>query len=406
MPTKTHGKVSVLKLDTAGAVLSDISAYLNTIKFSRDPDRPRVPTFGDLAGRFPIIGLRASQIDIAGYWEPSAASKIHGKAVRILQDQYSLSSFTFQGKLGRKIDVPNVPTFGDLDKKYDIFGLGDGTFNFTGYFDGTAAGFDTIMRTAMLLDPAVTALPFLTVGMNGLAIGAQVDMFQAVPTKYDVDTGEEKPVEVMADYAVDDQIDLGVSLHDLVAETTGGATVNYTSVDETAVSTANGWAAHLHATAYSGFTSATMKVQDSADNSAFADVAGATFTALTAAGKQRLVGASNATVRRYVRGVCTTVGAGSVTFSIGFARRGFTYGTAGTHRHFCGVYGVAINPTTPGATPAALNFEFGPLGTVTPNPKHTGLCRLASYDVDFGEQKPVTFSVQLLISGPVTDTTY
>lgn len=69
-------------------------------------------------------------------------------------------------------------------------------------------------------------------------------------------------------------------------------------------------------------TDVTVKVQDSADNVTFADVAGMTFTAVTAApGVQRIATASNQTVRRYLRAVTTTSGGfTSATFAVAVAR--------------------------------------------------------------------------------------
>lgn len=78
---------------------------------------------------------------------------------------------------------------------------------------------------------------------------------------------------------------------------------NGTSLDTTA-SAAFGAQAYLHVFSFTG-TSVTVKVQDSADNSSFADVTGLTFTAATGITTQRLATANDATVRRYLR-VATT----------------------------------------------------------------------------------------------------
>lgn len=60
-----------------------------------------------------------------------------------------------------------------------------------------------------------------------------------------------------------------------------------------------------------------VKIQDSADNSTFADVSGATFTQLTTtAGREKIVINSNSTAR-YVRAVATIAGTSpSFTFSV------------------------------------------------------------------------------------------
>lgn len=86
---------------------------------------------------------------------------------------------------------------------------------------------------------------------------------------------------------------------------------------DTAAALSFGAQAYLQVTALTG-TDATVKIQDSADNVTFADVAGLTFTQVTAApASQRLVTANTATIRRYVRAsTVTTGGFTSLTFSL------------------------------------------------------------------------------------------
>jgi len=78
---------------------------------------------------------------------------------------------------------------------------------------------------------------------------------------------------------------------------TNGASVDYGA----AQAGAYGLQAYLHVFAFTG-TSVTVKLQDSADNSSFADIAGAAFTAATGITSQRIA-VSAVTVRRYVRAV-------------------------------------------------------------------------------------------------------
>jgi hypothetical protein len=98
-----------------------------------------------------------------------------------------------------------------------------------------------------------------------------------------------------------------------------GAT-NGTGVDTTA-SLSFGAQAYLQVTAFTG-VDVTIKVQDSADNVSFADVAGLAFTAVTAAPTTQRIAVSNtATIRRYVRAVTTTsAGFASVTFAVGITK--------------------------------------------------------------------------------------
>lgn len=94
-----------------------------------------------------------------------------------------------------------------------------------------------------------------------------------------------------------------------------GAT-NGSSID-TAASASFGAQAYLQVFAMTG-TDATVKIQDSADNSSFADVTGLTFTQLTAGRTaERLATANNATIRRYLRAVTvTTAGFSSLAFAV------------------------------------------------------------------------------------------
>lgn len=97
---------------------------------------------------------------------------------------------------------------------------------------------------------------------------------------------------------------------------TDTAATNGTAIDTTA-SASFGAQAYLQVNAFAG-TDVTVKIQDSADNSSFADVTGLTFTQITAApGVQRLATASGATIRQYVRAVTvTSAGFTSLTFAV------------------------------------------------------------------------------------------
>lgn len=88
---------------------------------------------------------------------------------------------------------------------------------------------------------------------------------------------------------------------------TDTAATNGASIDQGAA-TAFGAQAYLQVTALTG-TDVTVKIQDSADNSTFADVTGLAFTQTTTARTtQRIQTGRTATIRRYVRAVTTTTG--------------------------------------------------------------------------------------------------
>lgn len=80
-----------------------------------------------------------------------------------------------------------------------------------------------------------------------------------------------------------------------------------------------GWTAYVHLLAFSG-TSVTFTLADSANNSAFTNLAGGAFTAMTDVGTARLASSSaTATVRRYVR-VSTSGTFTNAKFLINFVR--------------------------------------------------------------------------------------
>lgn len=109
---------------------------------------------------------------------------------------------------------------------------------------------------------------------------------------------------------------------------TQGAAGNGTSVDLGASPTSYsfGWAVYLQVFAFTG-TSITVKIQDSANDTDWLDLASATFTAVTSAPAAQRISAgptSTATVRRYLRLVSTGTFSNAI-FSVNFVR----YETAG-----------------------------------------------------------------------------
>jgi len=98
---------------------------------------------------------------------------------------------------------------------------------------------------------------------------------------------------------------------------TDSAATNGTGLD-TLASAAFGGQAYLQVSAFTG-TDVTVKIQDSADNVSFADVAGFNFTQITGGAPlaERIALSNTATLRRYLRAsTVTTGGFTSLTFSV------------------------------------------------------------------------------------------
>jgi hypothetical protein len=87
---------------------------------------------------------------------------------------------------------------------------------------------------------------------------------------------------------------------------------------DTAASLAFGGQAYLQVASFTG-TDATVKIQDSADNVTFADVAGFSFTQITGGAPlaERIAISNTSTLRRYLRATTVTTGGfSSLTFAV------------------------------------------------------------------------------------------
>lgn len=149
---------------------------------------------------------------------------------------------------------------------------------------------------------------------SGWAIGNEVELGSALRASFTPSAQVASTVMFDIGAQVDGILDLGLSLHDLTAESTS---TNSTAVDSGA-GTSNGAVGQLHVTAYSGLTNAVIKVQHSTDNITFGDLI--TFSTVTGTTAERPAAVAG-TVNRYVRAISTLSGVGSITFQVGFDRR-------------------------------------------------------------------------------------
>jgi hypothetical protein len=103
-----------------------------------------------------------------------------------------------------------------------------------------------------------------------------------------------------------------ISFELLPAGSRSAGTVNGTGVD---IRNYQGFIkVHLNA-ATGGTGTLDVKIQDSADNSSFADVSGYSFTQVTTTGGNQSIGVDARLCRRYIRAV-STVGTGPQVFAV------------------------------------------------------------------------------------------
>lgn len=193
-----------------------------------------------------------------------------------------------------------------------IAGLMDGSLDFVAYFNATGE------------HPVLSALPTTDVEvmwLMGQTLGLPAAFIRAVQIGYDGTRGTDGSL-TFAVHCDSGQAGAGLEWGDLLTAglRTDTAATNGASIDGVTAST-TGWAAHLQVTAFTG-TDVVVTIQDSANDSTWANVTGGVFTSVTAAAsKQRITGASGATLRRYVRAVTTTVGGvTSATFAVAISR--------------------------------------------------------------------------------------
>jgi len=230
--------------------------------------------------------------------------------------------------LGDRVWISGVPVSGDvqtvavsmpaamldvtgIDKSGHerIPGLRDGKMALATYFNKAVGGIHTVLSALPRTDVIGTYF-------RGYGLGSPAASLVAVQPNYDPTRGTDGSLIFKAELDGDKYgLDWGVQLTN--GPRTDTAATNGTSVDQLAAASF-GFQAFLHVSAFTG-TDVTVKLQDSADNATFADVASGAFTQITTTTPQgqRIAVGGTATLRRYVRAsTVTTGGFTSVTFVV------------------------------------------------------------------------------------------
>ena len=208
-------------------------------------------------------------------------------------------------------DMLDHTTIADAAKVF-IPGQDTSTAQLSGWLDVSSAA-DAHFDQLNDYKAATAAEPF-TYAPNGFALGETVWMAGALAAGFTTGSQVADRVTYSLNLQTDGSTDLGISLHDLTAVTADGDGTGY---DGTVTDSASGGVGHLHVTAFSGFSSASVVIADSANNSAFSTIL--TFSTISGITQQRSV--ITGTVRRYLRYTVDVTGSGSMTFAAAFARR-------------------------------------------------------------------------------------
>lgn len=170
--------------------------------------------------------------------------------------------------------------------------LRDGQIDFAGFFSPDAGGAQRVLQTL----PTATTL--VTVA-TGSIVGNDTFSLRGLQATFGDQRGQDGSLvlntSIMAHGTALETGELLTTGKQTFASAAVGASVTYSGV-----STAFGLVAYLHAISL-GSGTATVTLQDSADNASFANVTGGGFTNVTTGTSQRIATASNATIRKYVR---------------------------------------------------------------------------------------------------------
>ena len=177
-----------------------------------------------------------------------------------------------------------------------IGGLRDGQINYTAFFNPDPNRAHAALSTLPTADALVSWL-------TGTALGDPAACLLGKQINYDPTRGNDGQLTFKVQ-ALANAFGLEWGRQLTAGKRTDTTATNGTAWDYSAAQPSPlGLQAYLHVFAFTG-TSVTVKLQDSADNVSFADIAGAGFTAATGVTSQRIA-ATAVTVRRYVRAVTT-----------------------------------------------------------------------------------------------------
>lgn len=235
-----------------------------------------------------------------------------GNTSRVLANEQAVSSTLAGWSVSHSRAASEVTTLVDSGNRF-VPGPMSGTLTLRGPQDSTGQTLHGEITAAAGVDNSL----LVTVCPYGTAIGLFAMTVLGDISEHAVDASVSDAVGFTMSATADESVDMGFIVHALGAETADG---NGTAVDRGVGSaTMGGAVAVIHATAYSGLTSAAIKIQHSTDNSTWADLVA--FTNVTAVSAERKFLAAGTTVNRYVRAVTDVTGTGTVTFLVALAPR-------------------------------------------------------------------------------------
>lgn len=198
-----------------------------------------------------------------------AFSPKHGSKAEVYFNGYDLSIYLSGATTARERDKADATTFKSTVKRY-TYGLAEPTMTLDGFYDGYKSRVDEIMSAALDGEEGVlTHFPY------GASLGAKGKSMAAITTKYEIksEIGSTVGVSIEGSAGPTGIIDhvLALAQDEVVSASGNSLSVDYGAAANTKVGSLT-----VHGITTGG--TLTVKLQDSADNATFADVATLTFT--------------------------------------------------------------------------------------------------------------------------------
>lgn len=232
---------------------------------------------------------------------------IHGKNSRVIVGSDDLSSSFRDFTVGTQVDMADTTAFGNNTKVYTP-GLGDAEISMSGMFSGGTGEVDDLLGTYVASSdtvPVIVAPEGYGIGNRGFGIGANESSYEITSSIGDI-------VSVSATFQ--SQLDSGGRSGSMLTDGVAlpfAASTNYASVDDGAATT-NGGYAILAVTANSLDATATIHIEDSTNDSTFADLV--TFATVAAGTQTAEFAVITGNIDRYARlNVATAATTGSIT---------------------------------------------------------------------------------------------
>lgn len=223
-----------------------------------------------------------------------------------LGDNLHIAGYNASGdiqQLGAIGGGPSLLPFTGIDKSAmeRKGGLRDGRIEYTAFFNH-----DSVTPATHEKLSALPRTDVILTYCRGTALGDAAASLVSKQINYDPSRGDDGSLTfAVAAQANGYGIEWGNQL--TAGVRTDTAATDGTGID-TVASAAFGGQAYLQVFGFAG-TDVTVKIQDSADNATFADVAGFAFTQITSAPTaERIALGNTATLRRYLRAVTVTTG--------------------------------------------------------------------------------------------------